>query len=209
MALIRNALAGVGCLTVLVVGGLTAWLFWDDIQEWWTARSAVVASEPSEALAVRAEEKLGAFFEGDEGEVRVSEVELQSYLRFRMEETLPRGVHNPAVELRDSTVALSVDLDLAELAAASSAAENLRRFMGDSTRVNTELYPRVDAQGRGAVTVMSIQAGLVPLPPLLIPNVLAQTGLETTGGRTILLHLPSDMEEIRIDDDHVTLRRKQ
>lgn len=208
MSPIRNFFAAVGCLAVIVGIAVGAWLYGDEIREWWAGRDGMEATEPSPELAERAAEKLEAFMgEGGPDELRLSETELQSWARYRME--LPAGVSDPQVDVRDSTVAMSVALNLVTLARQSEAAENLRRFFGDSARVNTELLPKVRSPGVGHITVLSLQAGVVPVPPLFIPNILAQTGFEVTGGRTVVVALPRDLREVEIEDEAVVLRRER
>lgn len=207
--MIRNLLAAIGCLTVIVVLALLGWYFQDDLREWWENRGGVAATEPSPELADAAAAKVEDLFAGREEEIRLDELELQSYLQFRALERLPRGVHNPALDLQDSTAAMSVDLNLAELGGASRAADNLRRFMGDSARVDTELYPRLLEEGRVGLTVLSLQAGMVPVPALFIPNILAQTGFEVTGGRTLVIPVSRDIREVRIEDEEVVLQREE
>lgn len=209
MALFRDLFAAVGCLTVIVVVAAVGWLYRDDLRGWWAARDRVEAVEPSPELADRAAAKLEFLVDGSgPAEVRLSGAELQSYLRYRLASGLPAGVSDPAVELRDSTLELSVALQLSRLAEESAAAENLRRFFGDSARVRTELQPRVGGEGVGHLTVLSLQAGLVPVPPLFIPNVLGQAGFQTVGGRTIIFPIPPELREIRIEDQEVVLRRE-
>lgn len=209
MSLIRNFFAGIGCLVVLAAVGVGVWLYGDEIRDWWVSRGAIEATEPSPELADRAAERLEEFLEPDgPDELRLSEIELQSWARFRGAEGLPAGVTDPQVDLRDSTAALSVALNLATLAGQSEAAGNLRRFFGDSARVNAELLPRVAEPGIGHVTVIGLQAGVVPVPPLFMPNILAQTGFEVTGGNTVIVPLSRDLAEIRIENESILLRRR-
>ena len=212
MALFRNFFASIGCLTVLVILLVGSWLYRAEIKEWWLERNEIVMSEPSAELAAAAEEKMEAIADGSaSGEVRLSETELQSYMQYRVAGRLPDGIYNPAVDLRDSTMSLSAELDFNRLAASSSAAEGLQRFMGDSARVMTELYPTIAAPGEAAVTVLSLQAGMVPVPPMLIPmvldQVLEQFELESGGGRVVAFPIPEDVRAIRIENEELVLIR--
>lgn len=209
MRLVRNLFAGIGCLVVVVAIAAGVWLYGDEIRDWWANRAALESAEPSPELADRATAKLDRFLDaGGTAELRLSEAELQSWALYRAARGLPEGVTDPQVDVRDSTLAVSVALDLETLARRSEAAGNLRRFFGDSARVNAELLPRVRAPGVGHVTVLTLQAGLVPVPPLFLPNVLAQTGFEVTGGRTVVVPIPDDLREIVIEDETVVLRRE-
>ena len=126
-------------------------------------------------------------------------------MQYRVAGKLPDGIYNPAIDLRDSTMALSAELDFQRLAASSSAAEGLQRFMGDSARVITELYPTIAAPGEASITVLSLQAGLVPVPPMFIPMVLDQVlesfDLESGGGRVVSFPIPEDVRVIRIENE--------
>ena len=209
MAVIRNFFAGIGCLTVIAVLAVAAWIYRDDIRAWITSGDEIVMAEPSAELAERAEQKLRAIAEGTApDQTRISELELQSWVQYRLAEQLPEGVYNPAVDLRDSTVAVSAELVFSRLAAPGSAADGLRRLMGDSATVVTELFPVVEGSGVGGVTVLSLQAGVVPVPPMFIPNILRQAGLETgEGGRTVIFAIPVQVTEIRIVDEEIVLSR--
>ncbi|MFQ5689932.1 MAG: hypothetical protein ACE5HQ_06645 [Gemmatimonadota bacterium] len=208
MKLIRNFLAGIGCLTVLVVLLVAAWLYRDEIRSWWSGRGDVVSAEISPELAEAVEQKLNALVRGDDGpELRLSETELQSWVRYRLLSQLPDGVYDPTVVLRDTTVRFTAALDFERLASSSGAAEGLQRIMGDSARVKTEIYPRVAAEGRGEATVLSLQAGVVPVPPMFIPNVLKQAGFESNG-RTVVFPVPVDLAGIRIRNDQLILVRR-
>lgn len=205
--MIRNFFAWIGCLTFVVVLVVVGWFYREDIQAWLTQGDGIVMSEPSTELAVQAEEKLEAIEDGTApGEVRLSEMELQSYVQFRLAEQLPAGVTNPAIDLRDSTVAVSASLDFTRLQVAVEQVEMLRRMMGDSTTVQGELYPRVGAPGEGRVDVLSLQAGIVPVPPPLIGAVLEGAGIRAEG-RTAILEIPLDIQSIRVENEEIILVR--
>lgn len=207
--MIRNLLAGIGCLTVVIMLVITAWFYREDIERWWSGRAGVAVTEPSPELAERAEEKIRELAEGEgDDEVRLSALELQSWVRYRLAEGLPQGVYNPTLGLKDSTLEMSAELDLNRLAASSQAAEGLRRFMGDSARVVIELQPSVNGPGEGSVAVLSLQAGMVPVPPPFIPFVLRQAGLRTdASGRRVLFALPRDVDGIAVQGDELVITR--
>lgn len=207
MALIKNTFALIGLLTVLVVGLGGAWLFRDEIQTWVNSRNEVIMAEPSEELAAVAEEKIRELVEGEGGrETRLSEAELQSYVQYVFVRRLPAGVNNPAVDIRDSTLALSAGLDLTTLAAGGDAVQNLRRVIGDSALVSGEVYPRVTSPGTGRVEVLSLQAGLIPVPPMMIGVAIQQLGLRNEGA-AVLVDLPEEVLELRIENEELVLIR--
>jgi hypothetical protein len=210
---IRSCLAGVGCLTLLALGGGAAWTYWPEIQEWWSARSAnvVFAVEPSEELAADAEARLRSLFEeGGPVEVRLTEAEVQSLVLYRVAPTLPPGVSEPLATLQDSTVQVSALLDLEQLAASidSEAAGRLQEFIGDTARVTARLHPRVAGPARGELSILRLQAGLFPVPPLLIPGMITQLGFSTAPGnpRAMAVEIPPEIQSVTVEAQELVVR---
>ncbi len=213
MRTIRSCLAGVGCLTLLALGGGAAWTYWPEIQEWWSARSAnvVFAVEPSEELAADAEARLRSLFEeGGPVEVRLTETEVQSLVVYRVAPTLPPGVSEPLATLQDSTVQVSALLDLEQLAASidSEAAGRLQEFIGDTARVTARLHPRVAGPARGELSILRLQAGLFPVPPLLIPGMITQLGFSTAPGnpRAMAVEIPPEIQSVTVEAQELVVR---
>lgn len=213
MRTIRSCLAGVGCLTLLALGGGAAWTYWPEIQEWWSARSAnvVFAVEPSEELAADAEARLRSLFEeGGPVEVRLTEAEVQSLVLYRVAPTLPPGVSEPLATLQDSTVQVSALLDLELLAASidSEAAGRLQEFIGDTARVTARLHPRVAGPARGELSILRLQAGLFPVPPLLIPGMITQLGFSTAPGnpRAMAVEIPPEIQRVTVEAQELVVR---
>lgn len=213
MRTIRSCLAGVGCLTLLALGGGAAWTYWPEIQEWWSARSAnvVFAVEPSEELAADAEARLRSLFEeGGPVEVRLTEAEVQSLVLYRVAPTLPPGVSEPLATLQDSTVQVSALLDLEQLAASidSEAAGRLQEFIGDTARVTARLHPRVAGPARGELSILRLQAGLFPVPSLLIPGMITQLGFSTAPGnpRAMAVEIPPEIQSVTVEAQELVVR---
>jgi len=207
MALVKNFFAGIGFLTVLLLLGVSGWIFRDDIEAWVNSRKEIVMSEPSPELAAVAEKKLQNVIEGEGGrETRFTEAELQSYVQYRAIDRLPAGVNNPAVDIQDSTLAVSAGLDLRVLEVGGEAVENLRRVLGDSALISSELYPSVVGPGQGRVDVLKLQAGLFPVPPMLIGTAIRQMGWPADGA-AVLFDIPADVVDLRIENDEVVLVR--
>lgn len=213
MRTIRSCLAGIGCLTVLALGGAGYW-FWPEIQDWWSGRSAgvVYVEEPSEELAARAEARLRALLEeGDADEARLTETEVQSLVAYRVAPQLPPGVSQPVATLQDSTVELSALLNLEQLAASmdSDAASRLQEFIGDTARVTALLHPHVAEPARGELSIIRLQAGLFPVPPLLIPGMITQLGFSTAPGnpRAMNVPLPAEISSVTVEAEELVVRR--
>ena len=205
--MVRNLFAGIGCLTVLVILGVVAWIFRDDIESWMRSRNEIVMGEPSPELAIVAEEKIQELIEGrGDRETRFTEAELQSYVQYRLVDRLPPGVGDPAVDLLDSTIAVSAALDFTRLDVGGAAVENLRRVMGDSATVTSEIYPTVGGPGSGRIEVLTLQAGVFPVPPMLIGTAIQGLGLPSEG-RVVILAIPADVIELRIESETLVLIR--
>lgn len=188
-------------------------MYGPEIQQWWSGRSAevVLVAEPSEELAADAEERLRALFEaGRAGEVRLTEAEVQSLVLFRVAPRLPAGISEPLASLQDSTVDVSALLDLEKLAASmdSEAAARLQGFIGDTARVTARLQPRVRGPARGELAILSLQAGLFPIPPLLIPGMITQLGFSTAPGdpRAMNVEIPPEIESVTIEAAELVIR---
>ncbi len=209
MAIVRNFFAGIGCLTVLAALGVVGWFYRADIEDWVRARRGgdIVMVAPSPELAAKVEETFRELAEGrGDRETRLTETELQSYVQYRLVDRLPAGVERPAVDLRDSTVAFSAMLDFRRLQVEGTAVEGLRRMMGDSAQVSGEVYPTMTAPGRGRVHIVSLQAGLFPVPPMLIGTAAQGLGLQTEG-QAVLLDVPEDVIEVRVENEEIVLIR--
>ena len=205
--MIKNCLARIGCLTLIlvVVGG--AWWFRDDIAGWWQRLEITSASRPSEALAADASEKLESFARSDgPDELRLSQAELQSLLTYRAQPLLPSGVSEPVVEVRDSTFLLSARVDPRGLEGLASP-EVVERLFSDSAQVVVELLPGVVSPGIARVEVVTLQAGSIVVPSLMVPWILDSIdmqGVETTGV-TLLLPTPGRVSRFQVEGGRLVL----
>ena len=147
------------------------------------------AGEPSEKLARQAESKLESLLGGGGTTVRFSGNEVQSYVQYRLAPQLPAGVTDPRVTINDSTMALRVLVRLEELQQQMSV-DALRRLLGDSASVEAEFEPDLAAPGMAEVEVLSLRAGAFPIPPLAIPIILREAGLQTRGGMSSAVTFP-------------------
>lgn len=148
------------------------------------------AGEPTEELARRAEQKLASLTSGGTvTTVHFSRVEVQSYVDYRLAPDLPPGITDPVVTIGDSTLAVRVQVELDALGQTGSA-DALRKLLGDSASVEAEFEPEIAAPGVGQVEVLSLRAGAFPIPPLAIPMVLREAGLNTAGGMSRAVTFP-------------------
>lgn len=199
--MLKNCLARIGCLTVFVVITAGVWLYRGEISDWWSRlERRTEISEPSESLAGEAAAKIDGLATGSPPQlVRLDEAELQSLLTYKIAQTLPEGVKGPVVEVRDSTLVLSAEIDLDSFADESTVAA-LESFLGDSTHVTVELEPGIARAGVGQVRVRGLQAGALLVPSLMMPMVLQQIeipGAHVTGS-TILFSVPEELSRMNV-----------
>ena len=191
VGMIKNCLARIGCLALILVVVAGGWLFRDDIAGWWRQLEITSASQPSENLAERATSKLEAMASGDGPQrLELGQAEIQSLLTYRAEPMLPAGISDPVVELRDSTLLLSARVDPRGLEGLASP-EVVERLFSDSAKVVVELLPGVVAPGVAQVEIVTLQAGSIVVPSMMVPWILESIeiqGVETTG---VMLLLPT------------------
>ncbi len=166
-------------------------------------------SEPA-AVDSAAVEPTGESAGGDEAaagpaaETRFTETDLQSYVRYQVIPRLPAGVGEPALELRDSTVAFSVMLHFTQLPIAADAAATLSRMLGDSARVAGEVRPEVGEIGEGRLDLVNLRAGVIPVPPMMVGMAAQQLGLRMDGG-TVLFDIPASVIDVRVENGEIVL----
>jgi len=206
--LVKNCLARIGCLTLIVGVVAAGWWFRDDIAGWWNRLEITASSQPSEDLARRAEGKLGRVAEmGGAAELRLSQAEIQSLLTYRAEPLLPGGISDLLVEVRDSTFLVSARVDPRELEGLASP-EVVQRFLSDSARVVAELAPGVLQPGVATVDVLTLQAGSFVIPSMMVPWILESLdlpGVETTG-TLLLIPLPAPVERFEVEEGGLFVR---
>ena len=211
MGIFRRLFSGIGVLVVLVALLVTGWIFRADIEAWLAnvGGDDITMSEPSPGAAERVETRLRELAAGTAGagETRFTETELQSYVEHSLAPRLPEGIDAPAIELRDSTVAFSVTVDFTRLTVAGEAAAGLERMFGESALVAGEVFPEVGEVGEGRFHLVSLQAGLIPVPPLLLGMAGQQLGLRTDGG-TLLFDIPAAVAEVRVEDDAILVMHR-
>ena len=75
--MIKNCLARIGCLAVILVVLAAGWLLRDDIARWWQRLELTAASIPTEEVAERASRKLEQLVAGDGSrKLELSQVEI-------------------------------------------------------------------------------------------------------------------------------------
>lgn len=208
MATRKGCRTGAGCLVVLLLVAVGAWLAREEIGGWVGRLDPGATAEPSESLAREAEEKLDRLArEGlDEGEVRFTEAELQSLLTYRGGPALPPGIEDPHLDIQDTILVLSARMHPDRLEGFAGPGV-LGEMMGDTSRVVAGVVPVVDAPGRVLVQVRSLQVGSFVLPPMMIPAVVRSLEAQAvpTRGGAIVVRAPPGVATVRLDGDDLVL----
>ena len=163
-------------------------------------------AEPSEELATNVEDTLRELMAGEgNSEIRLTETALQSYLQYRIGAQFSPALDDLAIDLTDSTLLITGMLDLTQLVLQGGVSENLRRVMGDSAKISGEVMPEISAPGRAQLKIISLQAGVFPVPPFLIATALqAAAGIESDGS-AVVLTIPDNVLDIRVEDEGIVL----
>lgn len=206
--MIKNCLARIGCLTIVMAILAAGWWLREDLAGLWNRLEITSASEPSEDLARRAALDVEEFFGSDSGgELTLTQAEIQSLLTFRMQGLLPPGIHGTEIEIGDSTLVLSARVDPRELRGMASP-ELLERFLSDSARVAAELAPEVLQPGVASLRVVALQAGSLVIPSLMVPWILGGVeipGAEVTGS-AVLLPVPGTVRQFAVINGRLHLK---
>ena len=213
MAIIRTLFAGVRFILALAIIASLGWFFRDEISGFLGTRGGenIVMAEPSEELATNVEETLRKLMVGEgASEIRFTETALQSYLQYRTGARFSPALDDLAIELTDSTLLITGMVDLTQLTLDGRLSpENLRRVMGDSAKVSGEVMPEIAAPGRAQLNIISLQAGVFPVPPFLIATALqAAAGIQSDGS-SIVLPIPDNILDVRVENEEIVLIRER
>lgn len=153
----------------LAVGG---WWFRDRIPGL-GGREPEPLTEVSPATADQAEAKLAQLRDG--GEVRLTESELTSLLRYRLQDRIPASVNAPTVRLHGDTVRVSGRFPTDQLPASMDMGA-ARDFLPDTADVEVRGRMRTLEPGRAAIQVDVVTFARVPVPQQFYPEALQRLG---------------------------------
>ena len=206
--MIKSCLARIGCLALILGAVAGGWLFREDLAGLWRRLEITSSSQPSEEMAQRAEGKLHGLVSGEGSpELELNQAEIQSLLTYRAGPLLPEGISEPLVEVRDTTVLFSARVDPGGLEGLASP-EVVERLFSDSAHVVVELRPGVLAPGVAFVKVVTLQAGSIVVPSMMVPWILdsiEMPGVERTGV-TLLLPTPGRVARFEVDGGSLVLQ---
>lgn len=169
------------------------------------------ARHAAEGVAARSGDRLDRFLagRGAADSLVLDERAVAAVLRERLEGRLPAGVADARVELRGPTVVVSARIRFDSLDVPRETASRLRRFLGDSTRVEVEVEPSVEGAGNGRLVLRDLRAGGFSLPSGLAPFVLSRLGVKTENGEetAVRVPLPGALTSITVGRDRIVLFR--
>lgn len=161
--------------------------------------------------ADRARSRLEGFLagEGPSDSLKLSEPEVGALVRERIGDRLPSGVADLRVELRGPDAAVSARIRFGELETGGQAPQQLRQFLGDSTRVEVRVEPSVAGPGTGRFALRGVRAGGLRLPSSMLPFMLSQLGVEVgdPDDPAVTAPIPARLTGVEVGDGTLLLVR--
>lgn len=210
LGIVGGCLRGVVALILLLVVAVVGFLNRDRLLELWTdvrGLAETPAVQPSPELAAQAQSRLDSLENGELRAAALTEVELQSLLRYRYATLLPAFVDSPSVELDDGRLRITgrVPIDrLPDVEGLSQAAA----LLPDTTHVAVtgQLLPL--GSGRVALAVDEVSVSRIPLPDRMVGAVLSRLGRRDEAGLpadALALPLPAGATNAYVRGDSLVL----
>lgn len=211
--MIGGCLKQIGCLVVLVVLAVVAWLTRD---AWWervtgrTTASEITWTPVSEAPASKARERVTALSRrGGEVYANLTPAEVASLLLAESGGRLPASVSDVEAAIVDDRISVRATVDLSDLKSAEGLGP-LRELLTGRQRVTVSGTPFVATQGQGRLRIHEVKVGELAVPRALISRVLSQvyrTGDSTSADDqpSIDFPLPSYIGDMRVANGRLTL----
>jgi hypothetical protein len=140
-------------------------------------------------------DRFEAFRRGEVGEqLALSASEIESVVRYSVPGIIPEGIGDPRIRMADGVVTLTARVAIETFPRMPDLSAVLG-FLPDTVEVSFEgtLSP-LDDERWDALVVHEVQAGFIPLPDRVIPQILEALGREYVGG------LPDDAIAIPLPD---------
>jgi hypothetical protein len=198
-----------GCLSGLVVLGVIAWAAWHfrdrlPAMPWQHHDEPVVVSEEA---AKSAEDKIARLRKGGDT-VHLSEVELTSLLRYRVQDQLADGaLQDPEVHLRGDTVRLTARLPVDRLPQVPEL-RRVRSFLPDTAEVDVRGHVRTTSRGNVALQVSRASFAKFPIPHEWEGQLLQRLGKKDQPGLAqdeFPIHLPPGVGGARVEGGQLVL----
>jgi hypothetical protein len=211
---LRSCFGKLVVLVLLIVAAYVGWVWgpavFPRVQEWLGLASAEDAAEmdTSPELADSVVSKVQAFRGGEEGDrMTLSGRELTSVLRHSIPGLIPEGTSHPQVRLVEGKVRLRADVALS----AFPELPDLGPILGilpDTLAVEVEASVLPFGAQEVAVLVEKLEAGRIPLPGRLIPEILEAMGRVESPGlppEGLRIPLPSGLASAYLVEDSLVL----
>jgi hypothetical protein len=199
---------------VFLVGGFllaiaaAGWLYWPR-----AAEQLVGVSEegPDDAISLQLAEATLDRVEGlrgaDGGQLVLGDAELSSVVRYALPGILPPGVTEPAVAIESGTVALNARVATAAFPDLPALGQVIG-MLPDTVAIRVE--GRLSSYGKESLAffVSQVEAGRIPLPDRLIPQVLGALGRQDRKGlpaNAIHIPLPGGLDSVYVARDSLVL----
>jgi len=209
---LKNILAGIGCLVVLLAAVVAGYVYRDELAHLYRRvrgipeRPPAVYATPSADAARRAEAALGQLSRrGGPSSVELSADQLAALIDRELAHGPSRVFDSIAVALADSQVLVKGSLDVSQLP---------RRLLGPLSE-NLGRYEPVVAGGRlaaaadGSVrwTIEQLKLGDLALPKATIPAIIRSLGVAGARDASVPIPLPVPVGDVRVSASGVRLYR--
>jgi hypothetical protein len=191
-------------LLALVVLGVAAWVFRDDLLRRFTSEPQY--TEVSPEAAASAEAKLRRLRENGDT-VRLTDVEIASLLHYQVGTQFPGLVENPTASFHGDTMRLGGRVPTRHLPDLQDF-ERLRPFLPDTTRIDLEARLSTSEPGRAMIEIDAVSVAGVPVPERYYPSVLNGIGRQDEPGlpgNAIAVRLPEGIGTARVSGGHLVL----
>jgi hypothetical protein len=176
---------------------------------WWLLRGGdadATATRVSPEAAVLAEAKLRRLQEEKET-VRLSDAELTSLLRYRLQDRIPGDLHSPAVAFQGDTVRMVGRFPSDQLPQLPELGR-VTAFLPDTATVEVVGRLRALEPGRAALEVHRITFAEIPIPERLYPTALQRMGRRDEPGlpsNAYAFYLPEGVGGARVENGLLVL----
>lgn len=201
-------MAALVLLAVLVV---VAWRFGPDVADRVADRFQEPgdgAVSPSPELADASLERFRAVMDGRREDASFTAAELESILRYRLEEEFPTGVVDPRIRFRDGEVVLGVHVPLERLPSIPEV-ERLRGVLPEILPVEFRGALLTLPGGEAAIVIRRIEVAGIPIPRAMHAAIAAELQSTRPPGlppESLSFALPSGLESVHLEAGrlHVT-----
>ncbi len=142
------------------------------------------------------------------GQLALSASEIESVIRYSVPGIIPAGIGEPRIAIKDGVITLLARVAIAAFPQMPDL-NAILGFLPDTLEVSFDgaLAP-LDDERWDALVIHRVQAGFIPLPDRMIPEILEALGREYVGGLpddAIAIPLPDGLESAYILRDSLVL----